>query len=99
MTETSTEQIRFPTPLHRAVVEDVLAGLRADPGGVGALVCGSLARGTARPDSDVDVLIVLRDGEVEDGAKRFSRTRHGKIEVEQSGRTSAGWLKQFAPSR
>jgi predicted nucleotidyltransferase len=99
MDEAAGHAIRFPTALHRAAVDSVLAGLRADPTVAGALVCGSLARGTARADSDVDVLVVLRDGAADDGAKRFSRTRHGAIEVEQSGRTSTGWLRQFAPSR
>lgn len=99
MSEPGSGGIQFPTALHREAVEDVLAGLRVDPAVVGALVCGSLARGTARADSDIDVLFVLADGEAEDAAKRFSRTRRGPIEVEQSGRTSAGWLKQFTPSR
>jgi predicted nucleotidyltransferase len=36
--------------------------LEADPGVAYALVFGSLARGTARPDSDVDVAVALFPG-------------------------------------
>jgi predicted nucleotidyltransferase len=91
--------IQFPTQLHRAVLDDVLAELRADVAVLGVLLCGSLARGTARDDSDIDLLIVLADQEADDGAKRFTRKRFGAIEVEQSARTPAGWIRQFSPSR
>jgi predicted nucleotidyltransferase len=44
------------TPEHRRVLAEILAELQADPGvqGVqGVLLGGSLARGTARIDSDI----------------------------------------------
>jgi hypothetical protein len=102
MAEAPTERIQGPSPSHRAVIGDVLDGLGADRDVRGVLLCGSLARGTARPDSDVDLLVVLAAGTGDPGggdAKRFSRTRHGAIEVEQSGRTAEGWRRQFAPVR
>lgn len=101
MTEAPTQRIHFPTPLHRDIAEKVLDDLKADADVLGVLLCGSLARGTARPDSDIDLLVVLADGAAGPGddAKRVSRTRHGAIEVEQGGRTPAGWRRQFAPAR
>ncbi|GLZ37060.1 nucleotidyltransferase domain-containing protein [Actinokineospora sp. NBRC 105648] len=50
--------IRFPTPAHRGVLDEVLAELVEDPLVCGVLLGGSLARGTARVDSDLDVLVV-----------------------------------------
>jgi hypothetical protein len=87
--------IQFPTRLHQAALEEVLAERRADAGVLGVLLVGSLARGTARADSDIDLLIVLAD----EGAKRAYPRRYGEIAVEQGARTAAGWLQQFSPSR
>lgn len=102
MSEVPGEDFGFPTPHHRAALDEVLAGLRADADVLGVLLCGSLARGTAREDSDIDLLVVLAGGEgvtVGEAARCSSRTRHGAIDVEQSCRTVAGWTAQFAPSR
>jgi hypothetical protein len=96
------EGVQFPTAQHRAALEAVVEELGADGEARGALLCGSLARGTGREDSDIDVLVVLADewgGGDDVGAKRFSRSRYGVIEVEQSGRTVVGWQRQFAPER
>ena len=41
------------TPEHRRVLAEILAELQADPGVQGVLLGGSLARGTARIDSDI----------------------------------------------
>ena len=53
--------IQYPTPLHGRVLSAILADARADPGVRGLLLTGSLARGTARPDSDLDVLVVTSE--------------------------------------
>ena len=53
---------RFPTRRHEVVLEAVLAAHRADSGVLGVLLSGLLARGTAREDSDIDLLLVLADG-------------------------------------
>jgi hypothetical protein len=87
--------IRFPTPLHEVVLEAVLTEHRADAGVLGVLLSGSLARGTAREDSDIDLLLVLADG----GTRRFDRKDDGPMVVEQIARTAADWTEQFTPSR
>ena len=94
-TEEVSVAVQFPTRLHEAVLEAVLAEHRADAGVLGVHLCGSLARGTARADSDIDLLLVLADG----GVQRTSRTQYGLIVVEQGARTAAGWRQQFTPSR
>ncbi len=88
-------RVRFPTPHHEDLLEAELAGLRADPGVLGVMLCGSLARGTARENSDIDLLVVLADGE----AERARRKRHGSLTIEEIGRTSSGWVQRFSPSR
>jgi len=85
--------VQFPTSHHEVALEAVLAAHRADASVLGVLLCGSLARGTARQDSDIDQLIVLADDE----ARRSDRTHTGPVVVEQGGRTEAGWREQFAP--
>lgn len=55
--------VQFPTPHHEVALEAVLATHRADASVLGVLLCGSLARGTARQDSDIDLLIVLANEE------------------------------------
>jgi hypothetical protein len=87
--------VRFPTRLREDVLEAVLAGHRASSGVLGVLLSGSLARGTARQDSDIDLLLVLADGRT----RRFDRQHHGPIVVEQNTRTAADWTEQFTPSR
>ncbi|WP_420456761.1 nucleotidyltransferase domain-containing protein [Rubrivirga sp.] len=56
-------------PLVRAVVEQVVA--EADP--LRVVLFGSRATGTARPDSDVDLSVVMPDGT----DRRAARTRIG----------------------
>ncbi len=87
--------IQFPTPLHAAELERALARHRADADVLGVLLCGSLARSTARADSDIDLLIVLREGVQRPPHDR----RPGPVPVEEIARTEAGWTVQFSPSR
>jgi predicted nucleotidyltransferase len=53
------------TPAERKALDDFVAGVRKHYGArlVDILVFGSRARGDARPDSDVDLAIVLEDGD------------------------------------
>lgn len=55
------------TPIERKAVEDYVAAVRRHYGRrlVDILVFGSRARGDARPDSDVDLAVILEDGEWE----------------------------------
>lgn len=46
------------SPTHHQLLDETLDHLRADPAVAGVLLSGSLARGTARPDSDLDLLVV-----------------------------------------
>lgn len=61
------------TPHHRDAVERLAARLERDPDALALVLAGSLAHGYARPDSDIDVLLVTspermaqrrRDGEL-----------------------------------
>ena len=53
------------TPQERKALEDFVAAVRARYGArlVDVLVFGSRARGDAEPDSDVDLAIILEDGD------------------------------------
>jgi hypothetical protein len=53
------------TPAERKTLDDYVAAVRAHYGArlVDVLVFGSRARGDARPDSDVDLAIILEDGD------------------------------------
>ncbi|WP_407562035.1 nucleotidyltransferase family protein [Streptomyces sp. 184] len=86
----------FPTPLHRTVLEVVLTELRADPDVRGVLLSGSLARGTARPDSDLDVLVVTATDPVRQAPWR---SRRRPLTVDLVPRTAAQWRSCFAPDR
>lgn len=88
-------QLAFPTDHHQAAFEHLLELYHADSMVRGALLCGSLARGTARTDSDVDILVVLE----EDLDGRTRHTRYGAVDVEETRRTYQGWVEQFSPSR
>ena len=58
METTDLPQIAATDPLVRAVVEQVVA--EANP--LRVVLFGSRAAGTARPDSDIDLLVVMPDG-------------------------------------
>ena len=58
MEMTSRPRIATDDPLVRAVVEQVVA--EAAP--LRVVLFGSRATGTARPDSDIDLLVVMPDG-------------------------------------
>ena len=58
METTARSRITTNDPLVRAVVEQVVA--EADP--IRVVLFGSRATGTARPDSDIDLLVVMPDG-------------------------------------
>lgn len=87
--------MRFPTAQHQSVLEKCLATYRADTEILAALLSGSLARGTARSDSDIDLLLVVSH-EPSVTAQQFD---HGSIVIDQIARTDEGWRKQFLPSR
>jgi predicted nucleotidyltransferase len=63
---------------HRRVVAELLDEARDHPAVIGALLIGSLGRGTALPGSDVDLLLLLADGR---GTERLFRNheRHGVL--------------------
>lgn len=86
---------RFPTAAHRRVVDEVLAGLRARPEVRGVLLSGSLARGTARTDSDVDILVVVTS--LPDDLPRFGAT--APLPVDLLVRTAEQWRLRFTPDR
>lgn len=86
--------IQFPTSLHREVLDQLLADLRADRGVRGVMLAGSLARGTARIDSDLDVLVVSA-GETGDASWRRARP----LPVDLLARTADQWRAHFAPDR
>lgn len=87
--------VRFPSPLHREVLDEVLAELLADPGVLGVMLGGSLARGTARTDSDVDVLVVSSE---ETGDASW-RSRARRLPVDFLVHTADQWRVHFAPDR
>ncbi len=86
----------FPTPLHRTVLEVVLTELRADPDVRGVLLSGSLARGTGRADSDLDVLVVTARESVHPPPWR---SRRRPLPVDLVPRTADRWRSCFAPDR
>lgn len=88
-------ELALPTTAHEAALSAVLSQHRPDANITGILVCGSLAHGTARPDSDVDLILVLR--EERDWPTR--RRRYSGVVVEQLARTFDGWIESFSPSR
>ena len=88
------QNIHFPTPLHQTVVEDLLTELRLDPSVRGVMLAGSLARGTARPDSDLDVLVV-GSGDTEGAPWRRARP----LPVDLLVRTAEAWKATFTPDR
>ncbi len=95
MLKGDTEEMRFPTARHRNVLEECLATYRADAEILAALLSGSLARGAARSDSDIDLLLVVSH----EPSVTAQQVDHGPIVVDQIARTEEGWRKQFSPSR
>src|SRR5687768_522722 len=51
------------SPHHHATIEHVTAHFRADPRYLALIIGGSVVKGLARPDSDVDVMLVTTDDE------------------------------------
>lgn len=87
--------MRFPTAAHRRVVDEILAELQATPEVRGVLLGGSLARGTARPDSDVDILVVANA--LPDDAPWRCPTY--PLPVDLLVRTAEQWRQHFTPDR
>lgn len=92
---TTVAGIQYPTPLHRRVLSAILADARADRDVRGLLLAGSLARGTARADSDIDVLIVTSGETADAGWHSAARP----LPVDILARTAGGWRARFAPDR
>jgi predicted nucleotidyltransferase len=86
---------RFPTATHRRVVDEILAGLRTRTEVRGVLLGGSLARGTARTDSDVDLLVVATT--VPDDLPRYEEAH--PLHVDLLVRTAGQWRQRFTPDR
>ncbi|MGB3442068.1 MAG: nucleotidyltransferase domain-containing protein [Actinophytocola sp.] len=84
-------EVRYPTAAHRRLVDEILSSLRARPGVGGVLLGGSLARGTARDDSDVDILVVATT----DDRPRIP----GSLPVDLLVRTEEQWRRCFTPDR
>jgi hypothetical protein len=61
-------------PHHRRAIERVSDHLRADPEVLALLLVGSLAHGFARPESDVDLMIVVSDADFQ------ARLREGRTQ-------------------
>jgi predicted nucleotidyltransferase len=87
-------EVRYPTAAHRRLVEKVLAGLRCRREVCGVLLGGSLARGTARTDSDVDILAVTTQPE-----DPPTYTGDGPLPVDLLVRTAEQWRQSFTPDR
>jgi len=68
----------IPLEPHRSIVTDLIAELQRDERISGALLIGSLGRGTALPGSDIDLLLLIPDGL---GTTRLYRNheRHGVL--------------------
>ncbi|MFI6500542.1 nucleotidyltransferase domain-containing protein [Nonomuraea typhae] len=77
------------------MLDEVLTELRADPNVQGMMLGGSLARGGARPDSDLDVFVVTT--EKDDDAPW--RHRHRPLPVDLLAYTADDWRARFCPHR
>jgi predicted nucleotidyltransferase len=87
--------VESPTPLYRSALGEVLSELRADPGVRGVMLAGSLARGTARADSDLDVLVVAA-GDTQDA---LWCSRKHLLPIDFLAHTATEWRNEFAPAR
>jgi predicted nucleotidyltransferase len=83
---------QLPTPLHQRVLDEILDELNHDSGVRGVMLAGSTARGTARADSDLDLLVVTADD-------RPWRSAPRPIPVDLVVHTAEQWREQFAPTR
>ena len=92
---TTVAGIQYPTPLHKRVLSAVVADARADRDVRGLVLAGSLARGTARADSDIDVLAVT-SGQTAGAAWRSAAR---PLPVDILARTDGEWRARFAPDR
>jgi predicted nucleotidyltransferase len=52
-------------PHHQQTIERLVAQLQEDPRYLAVIIGGSIAKGRARPDSDVDIILVATDAEFE----------------------------------
>src|SRR5262245_30730123 len=66
------------TDTHRRLLEQILAEAQGDVEIIGLMLIGSVARGDAYPDSDLDLCALLRDG----CTRPFRSERRGDIQVE-----------------
>jgi hypothetical protein len=89
------DSVQYPTPLHRRVLADIVAGARADRNVRWLLLAGSLARGTARPDSDVDLLAVTSAPD----AGAAWRSAAWPLPADVQARSAGQWRARFAPDR
>jgi predicted nucleotidyltransferase len=92
---TAMAGIHYPTTLHKAVLSAVLADAETDPDVCAVVLAGSLARGTARADSDIDVLAVT-SGQNAGSEWRFAARQ---LPVDVLARTASEWRARFAPDR
>jgi predicted nucleotidyltransferase len=76
---------------HRRLLHDLLAELSADAAVAGILLAGSLARGDALPGSDVDLLVLGRDGSPE----AFRAERSAGLLVERTYRDEAAARREL----
>lgn len=77
--------MRITSDLHDRIVAQRLDELRADPDVLAVLLTGSVARGDQRPDSDIDLFALLREGT----PKRVWETWREGILVECTARTES----------
>ncbi|MEB2346448.1 MAG: nucleotidyltransferase domain-containing protein [Deltaproteobacteria bacterium] len=78
-------------PHHQAAVEHVTELLRAEPEVHALLLGGSIAHGFERPDSDVDLLIVVSD------AEHAAREREGRVHYWTD--EGCGWSGGYAEGK
>ncbi|KAI9011842.1 hypothetical protein DFJ74DRAFT_710755 [Hyaloraphidium curvatum] len=57
---------------HRSALERIVRRFQADPDALALIVVGSVARGDARPDSDVDAYLVVTDERFADGRREWN---------------------------
>lgn len=73
-------------PLDAKVIEEMRAVIGKHPGVAAAYVFGSVARGDAHPESDLDVAILLREGVPSDDMELLANLAAGLERFSPSGR-------------